>query len=90
MQRYRSRKPSVGVRAFALHDTSIDIEFQDGRRYRYDYNKPGEQKVEIMKRLAIAGEGLTTFINQHVRDAYACRLLPDRPSTHRPATPPKL
>jgi hypothetical protein len=74
VQRYRTHKPSVGVRAFALHNTSIDVEFQDGRRYRYDYNRPGAEKVETMKRLAIEGNGLTTFINQHVREAYAYRL----------------
>jgi hypothetical protein len=74
VQRYRSRKLSVGVRTFDLHDTSIDVEFRDGRRYRYDYNRPGEEKVEIMKRLALGGNGLTTFINQHVREAYVYRL----------------
>ncbi len=74
MQRYRSFKRDTGVRAFAIHNTSIDIEFRDGRRYRYDYTRPGAEKVEMMKRLALAGDGLTTFINQHVREAYACRL----------------
>jgi len=83
MQRYRSRKSSTGVRAFEVHPTSIDIEFQDGRRYRYDYTSPGREKVEAMKHLALTGEGLTTFINQHVREDYALRLprlLSRRPS----------
>lgn len=32
------------------------------------------ETVETMKQLAEAGEGLATFINQHVRDAYAGKL----------------
>jgi hypothetical protein len=81
MQRYRSRKPDTGVRAFALHKTAIDIEFRDGKRYRYDYTRPGKEKVEIIKHLALAGAGLTTFINQHVREVYVCRLRSAQTST---------
>jgi hypothetical protein len=75
------RNPKSGVIAFTLNDTSIDIEFRDGKRYRYDHATPGPKNVRAMKRLALAGQGLATYINQHVRDRFAAKL-------PREATPP--
>lgn len=72
MQPYRN--PNSGVVAFTLHDRSIDIEFRDGERYRYDTTTPGPEAVHTMKHLALAGHGLATFINQHVRTRFAAHL----------------
>jgi hypothetical protein len=74
MQPYRNLSGTSGVVAFALGDHHIDIEFQDGHRYRYTYAIPGEQQVEAMKSLAKTGKGLATYINQHVREHFAARL----------------
>lgn len=74
MQPYRNLSGTSGVVAFDLGDHHIDIEFQDGHRYRYDYIKPGQPQVEAMKALAPTGKGLATFINQHVRERFATRL----------------
>jgi hypothetical protein len=74
MQPYRNLGGSSGVAAFFFGDRHIDIEFQDGHRYRYDSVKPGQQEVEAMKALAKTGKGLATFINQHVRERFAVRL----------------
>ena len=63
-----------GVVAFLPGDEYIDVEFRDGRRYRYSYAMPGRKEVERMKELAEAGKGLTTFINKYVRDRFAVRL----------------
>ena len=40
----------------------------------YDYASAGRHNIEAMKALAASGKGLSTFISQHVHDAYACRL----------------
>ena len=74
MQPYRNRSGNSGVVAFESGDRHIDIEFQDGHRYRYTYAIPGRQQVESMKRLARTGKGLATFINQHVRERFAVKL----------------
>jgi hypothetical protein len=47
------------------------LKFKDGRTYLYDYAKPGKVHVEEMKKLAVEGNGLTTYINKYVRDNYS-------------------
>jgi hypothetical protein len=53
---------------------AIDLEFRDGKRYRYTHGVPGADVVEAMKELAETGKHLATFVNQHVRDRFAARL----------------
>ena len=67
-----------GVAAFRIHKNAIDVEFRDGKRYRYDGGSPGPVHVRAMMQRALRGSGLATYINQHVRDRYAVRLS-DRP-----------
>jgi hypothetical protein len=74
MKRYKGISGNAGVTAFSEGKDFIMIQFQDGSLYLYDYNVPGREEVEQMKRLAKTGKGLTTFINQHVRGKYASRL----------------
>ena len=74
MQRYKNLSGNSGIRAYELIGDSIDVEFSGGAVYRYDYATTGRHKVETMKALANAGEGLGTFISQHVGDAYAEKL----------------
>jgi hypothetical protein len=42
--------------------------FRDQSPYRYDAQHPGTYHVKRMQELAIDGTGLTTYINQHVRN----------------------
>ena len=75
---YRSRNPGAGVRNFEILPDAIILEFAD-RKWRYLYNseRPGPEHVNNMKRLALEGDGLTTYVNQHVRENYAAKLPPD-------------
>ena len=57
MERYQSSHPS-GVSYFKTGDDYIIIEFTDKRKYLYNYEKPGKQHVEKMKRLAVKGKDL--------------------------------
>ena len=72
---YKSRNADAGVRSFEILPDAILLEFAD-RKWRYLYNaeKPGRTHVDNMKRLALTGKGLTTYVNQHVRENYAARL----------------
>ena len=71
MQRYRNLSGHSGVRAYSLLADAIDVEFAGGAVYRYDYANTGRVEVEVMKQLAQAGEGLSTFISQQVGNHYA-------------------
>ena len=74
MQPYRNRKGRAGISFYQSSEKSITLRFIDGSTYLYTHRKPGRSHVEAMKRLALEGKGLTTYVNQHVRDHYARRL----------------
>ena len=73
MVKYEGSKKG-GVAAYQILDDAIILEFKDGRTYRYNYLRPGKRHVEEMKKLAVGGSGLTTYVNQHVRDNYYSQL----------------
>jgi hypothetical protein len=70
MQRYESQDRDTGVSAYHSGKGYIDIQFKDGRTYRYSHKKPGKVAVNEMKRLAAEGKGLTTYINKYARKNY--------------------
>lgn len=73
-RRYKDLSGSSGVRFYAFGSGFIDVWFSDGAGYRYDDHRPGVSHVVAMKRLAEAGSGLATYINQHIRGNYARKL----------------
>jgi hypothetical protein len=70
---YRNLSGNSGIEAFEVHDRSIIVRFTSGPAYVYDYDRPGGAHVERMKGLAREGRGLSTYISQHVRDAFASK-----------------
>jgi len=71
MQRYADTDRDSGVHSFEIHDTSIIVWFKGTNRpYTYSYQRAGMQHVEQMKRLALAGDGLNEYINDHVQKSY--------------------
>jgi hypothetical protein len=71
MKRYADIDRDSGVMGFEIFDTSIKIYFKStSRPYIYSYRKAGQHHVEQMKRLALAGDGLNEYINDHVKKAY--------------------
>lgn len=74
MKRYRKLSGGSGVLAYELVGAdAIDVKFADGTVYSYSYASTGRDRVERMKALARAGRGLSTYIAQQVRGAYAAR-----------------
>lgn len=73
MQPYLRLAGDSGVVAYDIKPRSIDVEFVDGMVYTYSWTSTGRERVERMKLLARAGRGLSTYISQHVREAYASR-----------------
>jgi hypothetical protein len=76
LKRYRNLSHGAGVRAYAHGPGWIHLQFVRGGTYEYTSRSVGQANLQKMKRLADAGEGLTTFINQHpdVKNGYARRL----------------
>ena len=75
MDVYRDKSGRSGISRYEILDRAIVLEFKvDGKRYLYTYSKPGKLHVDVMKVLAIEGMGLTTYVNQHVREYYEKRL----------------
>jgi hypothetical protein len=72
---YKSRNPNAGILNYEILRDAIVLEFTD-RKFRYIYNskKPGIAQVGQMTRLARSGKGLTTYVNQYVREKYAAKL----------------
>ncbi len=73
MQRYKNLEGNSGVTAFEIGDDYIKVEFKDGATYLYNYSRPGQHDVEQMKRLAIKGIGLNSFIKKNVKENYASK-----------------
>ncbi len=73
MEKYKGLE-NGGVIAYETFEDGIILKFKDGRSYLYDYEKPGKKHVEEMKRLAVEGSGLTTYINQEVRENYSGKI----------------
>lgn len=74
MQTYANLGGDSGVRGFDISADSIIVEFKDSSLYLYTHATPGQLAVEEMKRLAVAGQGLNSYISRHVRKAYAAKL----------------
>jgi macrodomain Ter protein organizer (MatP/YcbG family) len=74
MQNYNADGRDAGVIAYEIRKDSISIKFRDGSVYLYTNKSAGPATVAEMKALAKKGEGLTTYINQHVRDHYQTKL----------------
>lgn len=73
MKRYRNLSGHSGVVAYDTGPESIDVMFVDGLVYRYTYASASPLHVETMKKLALAGRGLSAYVTRHVREAYASR-----------------
>jgi hypothetical protein len=74
MDSYKHAGNGTGVVAFEAGDDNILVKFRDGSVYLYTIKSVGAAAIAEMKALAKKGVGLTTYINQHVRDRYQSKL----------------
>lgn len=74
MTRYLNLAGNSPIVAFHIGAGHIDIVFRDGGTYRYTNASAGAQRIVAMKRLAVAGRGLATYITREAHDRYAERL----------------
>jgi hypothetical protein len=74
MHPYKSINHDTGVIAYQNGDDHIAVQFKDGTVYLYTNKSAGAKAIIQMKKLAEAGMGLTTYINQHVKDRYEAKI----------------
>lgn len=66
MESYSSRSgKKSGVIAFEIGRDFIIVQFEGYKKYTYTYRSAGTSVVEKMKSLALAQQGLSTFISKH-------------------------
>lgn len=74
MELYKNMAGGSGVTAYEIGTDSITVQFRDGAVYLYNTRSAGSNNVVHMKSLAIAGQGLNSFINSVVKKGYASKL----------------
>ena len=74
MQPYKDIAGDSGVSAYEIGKGSITVAFQHGGTYLYTNRSAGAKRIAEMQRLAESGEGLNTYINKHVHEAFERKL----------------
>lgn len=70
MEVYKNKKGTSGVVSYKIEADAVAVQFAGNAVYRYTYLSTGKKAVEHMKKLAYAGEGLSTYISRYVKDKY--------------------
>lgn len=67
---YKNSSGKSGILSYSIGNDFIKIVFRDGEAYLYTNLSAGVRHIKNMKKLAEAGKGLTTYINQHVKEKF--------------------
>ncbi|MQY51338.1 hypothetical protein HCX48_12470 [Rhodocyclus tenuis] len=71
MDRYKNLSGKSNIVAYEIGDGAITVQFGDGSVYFYTNQSAGAPSINEMQRLAIAGQGLNSFIGRVVKKGYA-------------------
>lgn len=74
MQQYKNLGGDSNISAFLIGKDYIEVKFNGGAIYRYSYKSAGIDKVEEMKRRAVQGYGLNSYIMRYARKDYEKKL----------------
>ena len=74
MKKYKDITTNSGVTAYETGNESISVEFNYDAIYLYTYASAGKRRIEKMKRLAVEGKGLSTYISREVKEKYEQKL----------------
>ena len=68
---YKDNDGDSNVESYEIGADYIAVKFNGTAKiYTYSYRKAGVTNVEIMKRLAVSGDGLNAFINTNCKYLY--------------------
>lgn len=73
MKVYKNLGGDSGVVAYEIGVDWIKVQFRDNGVYTYTYQIPGKADVEQMKKLALEGIGLNSYISRVVKKRYASK-----------------
>lgn len=74
MERYKNLGGDSGISGYDIGEGAITVHFNDGAAYLYTNASAGQSNISEMCRLAVAGQGLNSFISRVVRKLYARKL----------------
>lgn len=74
MTKYGNKGRDSGISMYEIRDDGIAVQFSTGATYLYTNASAGITNIGEMKKMAIRGEGLNSFIMRHVRTLYASKL----------------
>lgn len=74
MEHYKDLDGDSGIIAYEIGNDSIEVEFNGGATYLYNYGSAGREHIEKMKVLAVSGDGLNSYINKNVKKLYVNKL----------------
>ena len=71
MEQYKDINHDSNVTHYEIGDTYIKVKFNRTTKiYIYSYQSASVEKVERMKQLARAGDGLNSYIKLHANNLY--------------------
>jgi hypothetical protein len=73
MERYANLGGNSSVIGYRIGIGWIDVQFQDRHIYRYTNASADPSNIVTMHGLALAGRGLCSFIQKHVKHRYASK-----------------
>lgn len=71
MEPYKNLGHDSGIAAYEIGDDLIKVKFKQGGTYVYTYQSAGKNHIETMKKLAISGQGLNSYISRNVKHLFA-------------------
>jgi hypothetical protein len=74
MERYKNLSGDSNIIGFEIGSDSITIKFKPNDIYIYTYQSAGMNNIEQMKKLAINGRGLNSYIMKFVKKKYSSKL----------------
>jgi hypothetical protein len=74
MEKYKNKNGDSGVQSYEIGSDFIIVQFINDGSYLYNYKIPGSSQVERMKKLAVKGQGLSTYISTNIKKKYAKKL----------------
>ena len=74
MEKYSDLGRNSNIYAYEIGSDYINVQFKDGSIYKYTYSSAGTTNIEQMKKLAINGKGLNSFINTSVKKRYSSKI----------------
>lgn len=71
MTKYLNRTGESNIDCYEILANYIEVLFfKSNKIYRYSYLSASKEAVEVMKKLALSGHGLNSFINKYAKFKY--------------------